>query len=109
MHICLGIMRLIVRVSPQLPLSGHSAQNPGKQGILVAIMSGCERYESLLSAMVSLGAELTVARDALALTPKKDSKSYQSAQSRFKEAEQKWRHARKELEAHRREHGCVQP
>jgi len=70
-------------------------------------MSDCEKYQLLLSEMVSLGADITVARDALALTRKKDSKAYQSAQSRFKEAEQKWKHARQELRVHKREHGCV--
>lgn len=32
---------------------------------------GCERYKSLLAAMISLGAEVTVARDVLALHPRK--------------------------------------
>lgn len=70
-------------------------------------MPRCEKYESLLQKMVSLGSELTVARDQLAITPKKDSQAYHSAQARFKEAEQQWRHARKELDAHKADHGCV--
>ena len=70
-------------------------------------MSGCEKYEFLFKQMVLLGSDLTVARDQLALTPKKDSRAYQSAQSRFKEAEKKWRHVRNELRTHRVEHGCV--
>ena len=65
------------------------------------------KYESLLSEMVSLGSDLTVARDQLAITSKKDSRAYQSAQSRFKDAERKWKHARRELKAHKAEHGCV--
>ena len=81
----------------------------GKQDILVAIMSGCERHDALFSEMASLGADLTVARDALGLAPKKDSKSHQLAQSRFKEAERKWRHARNKLKVHELEHRCVEP
>ena len=70
-------------------------------------MPGCEKYEFLLQQMVSLGSDLTVARDQLALTSKKDWQAHQSAQARFKEAEHKWKYARKELDAHKAEHGCV--
>jgi hypothetical protein len=70
-------------------------------------MSGCAKYESLFSEMVSLGSDLTVARDQLAITSKKDFGAYQSAQSRFKDAERKWKHASRELKADKAEHGCV--
>ena len=66
-------------------------------------MVGCAKYESLLSEIVSLGSDLTVARDQLAITSKKDSRAYQLAHSRFKEAERKWKHARRELKAHKAE------
>ena len=69
-------------------------------------MSGCAKYESLFSEVVSLGSDLTVARDH-AITSKKDFCAYQSAQSRFKDAERKWKHASRELKAHKAEHGCV--
>jgi hypothetical protein len=58
--------------------------------------------------MASLGSDLTVARDPLALASKKDSRAYQSAKLRFEEAERKWKHAHKELQVHKSEHGCVQ-
>ena len=70
-------------------------------------MSGCEEYESLLKRVVLLGSDLTVARDQLALTSKRDSRAYQSVQSRFEEAERKWKHARKELLTHKDEHRCI--
>jgi hypothetical protein len=41
-------------------------------------MADCAKYESLLSEMVSVGSDLTVARDQLAITSKKDSRAYQS-------------------------------
>jgi hypothetical protein len=81
-------------------------QNPMAQRYSCT-MADCAKYESLLSEMISLGSDLTVARDQLAIISKKDARAYQSAQSRFKEAERKWKHARKELNAHKAEHGCV--
>jgi len=72
-------------------------------------MTGCEKYESLLREMVSLGSDSTVARDQLALIGKKDSRGYQSAQTRFKEAERKWKYASKKLQTHKAEHRCVSP
>src|ERR1700722_1358327 len=52
-------------------------------------MEACAKYESLFSEMVSLGSDLNVARDQLAITSKKDSRAYQSAQSRFKRSRTK--------------------
>ena len=69
-------------------------------------MPNCEKYESLMSEMISRGSDVTVARDQLALTPKSDS-TYREAHSRYQEAERKWKHSRRELEAHKADHRCA--
>ena len=56
---------------------------------------------------MALQPEYDAARDALAMTSKKDSAAYNAAKLKLEDARRKLRHAHKQWEMHLHEHGCA--
>jgi hypothetical protein len=70
-------------------------------------MAGCAELKRLHEESIALQPEYYAARDALAMTSKKDSAAYNAAKLKLEDARRKHRHAHKQWEMHLREHGCA--